>query len=90
MTCPKCKRPQPAENFAVDRSKASGRKSHCKDCDNDKSRAYYRDHREQKLQTVKARQARLREEGAKNPLYPPIAGRGRRRKAVISPIDKGL
>jgi hypothetical protein len=59
MKCPRCKRDHPAENFAVDRSKTRGRKSHCKACDNEKSRAYYRDRREKKLEAVKARQQRF-------------------------------
>jgi hypothetical protein len=39
--CPNCRRSLAVEEFAVDRSKASGRKSHCKECDNARAKAYY-------------------------------------------------
>ncbi len=39
--CPRCGVERPLGEFAVDRSKASGRKSLCKACDRDKARRYY-------------------------------------------------
>jgi hypothetical protein len=36
----------PVDGFARDKSKANGRKSICKDCDRQKSRAYYAEHNE--------------------------------------------
>jgi hypothetical protein len=39
--CATCERRLPVDDFAVDRSKPSGRKSRCKACDREKSRAYY-------------------------------------------------
>jgi hypothetical protein len=40
-TCYSCLADLPAEEFALDRSKGSGRKSICKACDRDKSRRRY-------------------------------------------------
>lgn len=40
--CPRCRVERPLVMFAVDRSKNSGRKSHCIVCDNARRRAYYR------------------------------------------------
>jgi hypothetical protein len=37
------------DGFAVDKSRTFGRKSVCKACDNEKSKAYYRAHRERLL-----------------------------------------
>jgi hypothetical protein len=37
-TCPRCGRDLPVAAFAIDRSKASGRKSHCKACDRERHR----------------------------------------------------
>jgi hypothetical protein len=34
-------------DFPVDSNKASGRKSHCKDCDRQRGRAYYAAHRDE-------------------------------------------
>jgi hypothetical protein len=53
-TCPKCGQMRPLSEFALDRSKASGRKSHCRDCDRAKSRAYYVANRERKLDKLEA------------------------------------
>ena len=39
--CSGCRQRLPVEAFSVDRSKPSGRKSRCKVCDREKSRAYY-------------------------------------------------
>ena len=36
------------DGFGVDRSKASGRKSHCKACDRRRGRAYYEAHRDER------------------------------------------
>jgi hypothetical protein len=35
------------EDFGIDRSKASGRKSHCKACDRRRGNAYYAEHRDE-------------------------------------------
>lgn len=40
-TCRRCCTTKPLAEFARDKSKASGHKSLCKQCDNDKSRRYY-------------------------------------------------
>ena len=47
--CPRCERDLPVSEFARDRSKASGHKSHCKRCDNAKSKRYYEANRERVL-----------------------------------------
>lgn len=47
--CTGCRRELPAEGFAVDRSKASGRKSRCKDCDAERSREWYAQNAERRL-----------------------------------------
>jgi hypothetical protein len=52
--CPRCRERKDLGEFAVDRSKASGRKSHCKACDNRKSKTYYEEHREEKLAKMEA------------------------------------
>lgn len=41
-SCSKCQRELDASEFARDASKASGRKSYCKTCDNAKAKTYYR------------------------------------------------
>lgn len=61
-TCTKCGKPQPIDQFAIDRSKRSGRDSWCRTCRNkarrdrynaalnherQRSRVYYTDHREE-------------------------------------------
>jgi hypothetical protein len=56
-TCYACHKELPAEAFARDAAKASGHASICKPCDREKSRRYYREHREEKLAKVKARAA---------------------------------
>lgn len=56
--CPRCEVSQPTSNFAVDVSKSSGRKSHCRACDNRKSRRWYAANREQRIATVQAYQRR--------------------------------
>lgn len=40
-TCSRCKEARPVDEFAVDRSKKCGRKSHCKSCDNRVHRERY-------------------------------------------------
>jgi hypothetical protein len=35
------------EGFGVDRSKTSGRKSHCKTCDRERAKAYYAERRDE-------------------------------------------
>jgi hypothetical protein len=53
--CPRCNRDLPVDAFARDGSKASGRKSHCRECDNDKSRRYYERNRRKKIEAVQRR-----------------------------------
>ena len=56
--CPKCGLFTERDGFALDRSKASGRKSHCKSCDRRKAHAYYDAHKdEMRLAREAARQA---------------------------------
>jgi hypothetical protein len=45
--CPRCGLLTEEEGFGIDRSKASGRKSHCRACDRRHGRAYYDAHREE-------------------------------------------
>ena len=59
--CSRCGWELALDMFAIDRSKASGLKSHCKACDNEKSRAYYAANRERKLAYMRERNAALRE-----------------------------
>lgn len=60
--CPRCETELPIDAFALDQSKARGRKSHCKACDRLKSRRYYTANREAKLAKANARNARRRAE----------------------------
>jgi len=60
--CPVCHTDKLAEDFYIDRSKPSGLRSPCKECDLKKSKAYYRENRERKLAKANARNARLRAE----------------------------
>ena len=59
--CYICKQILEVEDFAVDASKASGRKSICRACDRAKSRAYYLANRERKLAAANERARRLRD-----------------------------
>jgi hypothetical protein len=59
-TCPRCGESQPITEFAIDRSEASGRKSHCRECDNAKSLRYYAENREAVISRVSTRQRRAR------------------------------
>ncbi len=59
-TCYRCRRSLGPEDFARDRSKASGRASICRECDRAKARAYYRANRERVLARVNGRNAALR------------------------------
>jgi hypothetical protein len=52
--CYACAEVLPAEMFARDRAKASGRVSICRACDREKSRRYYLAHRDEKLAKAKA------------------------------------
>jgi hypothetical protein len=61
--CPRCERLLPESEFARDRPKASGHRSHCKGCDNAKSKRYYAANRERVLAKRAARTAELREAG---------------------------
>jgi hypothetical protein len=45
--CPRCGVMTEEEGFGIDRSKGSGRKSHCRACDRRHGRAYYGAHREE-------------------------------------------
>jgi hypothetical protein len=56
--CPKCGELRVIEEFARDRSKASGRKSHCKLCDAAKARAYYEANCKRVIARVSARNRR--------------------------------
>jgi hypothetical protein len=47
--CPGCGDLKEPGEFAVDRSKRSGRKSRCKECDREQARRYYAEHREERL-----------------------------------------
>lgn len=58
--CPRCGEMRTAEQYARDGSKASGYKSHCKDCDNQRSRRYYAANRERVIDRVLSRHAELR------------------------------
>lgn len=55
--CPKCGETKPVSEFATDRSKASGHKSWCKACDNEKSKRYYRANAEAVIARVSKRAA---------------------------------
>jgi hypothetical protein len=46
-TCSKCGVVTAEEDFGVDRSKASGRTSHCKTCDRERGKAYYAEHKDE-------------------------------------------
>jgi hypothetical protein len=58
--CPRCEQTRPEDDFAGDASKASGRKSICKPCDNEKSRRYYEANRDRVIARVQAQQAAKR------------------------------
>jgi hypothetical protein len=58
--CPRCGELRNIGEFALDPSKASGRKSLCKPCDAAKSRAYYAANRERVIARVSARYRRRR------------------------------
>ena len=79
-TCSKCGEELPVEEFARDRTKASGYKGFCKACDNAKSRRYYEANRERKLASMAKRRAALREAAG---------GRGRRRSPRRAPGGQG-
>jgi hypothetical protein len=53
--CPNCGELRKIAEFARDRSKASGRKSHCKLCDAAKAKSYYEANRERVIARVSAR-----------------------------------
>jgi hypothetical protein len=59
--CTKCGDELRVEEFARDKTKASGRKSICKACDREKSRRYYEANRERKLAYMAERNEALRE-----------------------------
>jgi hypothetical protein len=46
-TCSKCGVMTAETDFGIDRSKTSGRKSHCKACDRERGKAYYAEHRDE-------------------------------------------
>jgi hypothetical protein len=54
-TCARCGLLRPLGEFVRDASKRVGRGSICRDCDREKSRAYYLEHREQVLERAAAR-----------------------------------
>jgi hypothetical protein len=45
--CPRCGTVTAEDGFAVDRSRASGRKSHCRECDRKKAASYYDAHKDE-------------------------------------------
>jgi hypothetical protein len=55
MVCYRCDRELPLEAFAVDRAKASGRSGLCLECGNLKTKAYYREHRDEVLAKAAAK-----------------------------------
>jgi protein-arginine kinase activator protein McsA len=57
--CPHCHQARALDDFALDRHKASGFKSVCRACDNARSRAYYREHRQAVIDRVTARRRLL-------------------------------
>jgi hypothetical protein len=59
--CPRCQVNQALEDFPVDRSKASGRKSLCRACDNAKSRRFYAANQRRVIARVQAYQRRAKE-----------------------------
>jgi sarcosine oxidase delta subunit len=61
MICPRCGESRQISDFAQDRSKASGRKSHCRPCDSAKARRYYEANREAVIRRVSAQQKAKRE-----------------------------
>jgi hypothetical protein len=65
-TCPKCRVMTAEVDFGIDRSKTSGRKSQCKECDRRRGLAYYAEHWDElyaKREAVReaARQAELKQ-----------------------------
>jgi hypothetical protein len=54
ITCPGCGIAKPLSAFYADKTKSNGRRWICRACDLERSRAYYRGHREEKLAAVKA------------------------------------
>lgn len=50
--CYRCQQSKPLAEFARDKSKATGRKSICKDCDKAKSRRYYTENAERVIARV--------------------------------------
>jgi hypothetical protein len=60
-TCYGCRRELPADAFPRDKSKASGRKSLCRGCDNAKSRRFYAANQRRVIARVQAYQRRAKE-----------------------------
>ena len=54
-SCTKCGEARTLDEFPRDRSKGSGRKSICKECDREKARGYYQANRETVLARMSAR-----------------------------------
>ena len=65
--CSRCGETQPLSEFSVDRSKSSGRKSHCRRCDCERSARYYLENRE----AVLARDADRRSYDRRSNARPP-------------------
>jgi 5-methylcytosine-specific restriction endonuclease McrA len=55
MTCPRCGNERTPTDFAKDNSKASGRMSHCKTCDNASRKRYYEANRDRVLAEAAAK-----------------------------------
>jgi hypothetical protein len=53
--CPRCDRTKSLDEFYGDRTKGSGHRWICKACDLERSRAYYRQHREGVLRRMSAK-----------------------------------
>lgn len=58
--CPRCGEEKPLSEYARDKSKAGGHKSHCKRCDNAKSRRYYAENGERVRARINALNAERR------------------------------
>ena len=79
-TCSKCGVELRLEEFACDRSKASGRKSICKACDRAKAAEYYERNRERILEAAFARNEAAREA---------MGWQGRRQRWSMAAVVRG-
>ena len=58
--CPSCKTTKALDDFPVDRWRKDGRASRCRDCDNERSRAYFAANRERVIARVRSAAAAKR------------------------------